>query len=125
MSEKDAAMTLAERIGELARTSAVSWPEAFGVVMGAAGLLDAARERDRLRAAVDAVLSLHQPYESNFVRLPTGISREEADRIYRETPKPTAIYCSTCMDGRWRVAYPCATVRALAPAKQEQRQEAS
>jgi hypothetical protein len=55
MSDKNQAMTLAERVGELAASSAMSWQEAFGIVMGAAGLLDAARERDHLRAELEKV----------------------------------------------------------------------
>jgi hypothetical protein len=72
MSDKDQAMTLAERISELATSSAMTWHEAFNMVIGAAGLLDAARERDRLRAAVDAALALAHTLIGN--RVPNEIA---------------------------------------------------
>jgi hypothetical protein len=90
MSDKDQAVTLAERISQLATSSAMTWHEAFNMVIGAAGLLDAARERDRLRAAVDATLALHHdnPRLGN------------ADRRV----------CAIC-----KADQPCPTRRALAP----------
>jgi hypothetical protein len=86
-------MALAERVGELAASSAMSWQEVFGVVIGAAGLLDAAaRERDRLRAAVDDVLALH-----------------------RKSTIGNWAYCELCESEESAVGWPCETVRALAP----------
>jgi hypothetical protein len=96
MSDKDQAVTLAERISELATSSAMTWHEAFNLVLGAAGLLDAARERDRLRAAVDAALALH--------------TQTYCDHNGRCTNNDPHRVCDCCHD-----LWPCATVRALAP----------
>jgi hypothetical protein len=72
----------------------------------------------QLRAAVDAALTLHRSRKLNFTRVPPGSSLEEARRIYESTPK--RLICDADHEN-----YPCATVRALAPNKQEQRQEAT
>jgi hypothetical protein len=76
-------------------------------------LIDLVAEVRRLRAAVDAALAVHRSRELHFTHVPPGSSIEEAARIYESTPK--RVICDAEHEN-----YPCATVRALTPAKQEQ-----
>jgi hypothetical protein len=63
-------------------------------------------------AAKRAILDLHAPRELNFVRIPPGTGKDEAKRIFNETPK--RVICSVCMEDLQPVDHPCPTVRLLA-----------
>jgi hypothetical protein len=106
-----------ERVARAANTEEIHWLAEYGASTTSDDSEAHIKRHDPARvlaevAAKKAILELHVPRELNFVRIPPGTGKDEAKRIFNETPK--RVICSVCMEGLRPVDHPCRTVRLLA-----------